>query len=113
LRGLYSFVASGTLGGQTFATAGQTMYDGTGKVWALIQISLNGNVTPLITWTGTYTIDPDTCVANKEAVIPGIGKVHFVVTAADGFNELRFIATDPGTAISGTARKQVGPWGGF
>src|SRR5579864_1043044 len=79
LRGLYSFVASGTLGGQPFATAGQTMYEGNGNVSGLIQISLNGNVTPLLKWTGTYTIDPETCVVNKEAVIPGIGKVHFVV----------------------------------
>ena len=106
LRGVYSFVASGTLGSAAFATAGQTTYEGNGNVTGLIQISLNGVVTPVLAWSGTYTVDPNNCTATKTAVIPGVGTVHFFVTAGDHFNELRFMATDTGTAITGTARKQ-------
>lgn len=107
LRGAYSFVASGTMNGVgAFATAGQTRYDGNGDATGLIQISLNGNVTPVIQWTGTYSVDPDNCTVTKTVTIPGIGTVHFFGTAGDRFKELRVIATDSGTAISGTARKQ-------
>jgi len=106
LRGVYSFVASGTLGAAAFATAGQTTYEGNGKVTGLIQISLNGAVTPVLVWSGTYTVDPNNCTATKTAVIPGIGTVHFFVSAGNSFKELRFMATDAGTVITGTARKQ-------
>jgi hypothetical protein len=43
---------------------------------------------------------------------PGIGPngapltVHFFITAGNGFSELRFIATDATTVISGTARRR-------
>jgi hypothetical protein len=105
LRGLYSFVASGTLGGLPFATAGQTQYDGNGGVTGLIQISVNGTVTNVIPWSGTYRVNPD-CTITKIGVVPGFPNLHFFVTAGDNFKELRFIATNPGTTISGTARKQ-------
>ena len=104
LRGLYSFVASGTLNGAPFATAGQTVYDGNGSVQGQIQISVNGNVTQVIEWRGFYNVNPD-CTVTKTAAVPGIGTLHFFVTAGDNFKELRFMATDPGTTISGTARK--------
>ena len=71
----------------------------------MIQISINGNITNVIQWSGSYTMNPD-CTATKTATIPGVGTLHFFVTAGDDFKELRFIATDPGTTISGTARKQ-------
>jgi hypothetical protein len=32
--------------------------------------------------------------------------VQFFITAGDHFNELRLMATDPSTVISGTARRQ-------
>jgi hypothetical protein len=76
------------------------------EVAGLIQISLNGTVTPVIPWTGIYSVNPDNCTMTKTAVIPGVGIVHFFVTAGARFKELRFMATDKGTAISGTARKQ-------
>jgi hypothetical protein len=106
LHGGYSFVASGALNSAAFATAGQTAYDGKGNMTGLIQISLNGNVTPVTKWTGTYSVDPENCTVTKTAQIPGVGTVHFFVTAGAGFQELRFMATDTGAVISGTARKQ-------
>jgi len=106
LRGPYSFVASGTFGPAPFATAGRTTYDGRGNAEGIIQVSVDGNVMPRVDWSGTYTVDPVTCTATKVANIPGLGAVQFFVTFADGFRELRFIATTPGATISGTARKQ-------
>jgi hypothetical protein len=105
LSGVYSFVASGTLGSAPFAAAGQTTYVGDGSVSGSIQVSVNGTVTPVLPWSGTYTMNPD-CTANKTANIPGVGAIHFFITFGNSFNELRFIATDPGTTISGTARKR-------
>jgi len=108
LKGVYSFVASGTFGGQAFATAGQTTYDGHGKAGGLIQVSLNGTVSTLREWSGVYTMDPATCTVTKTAIISGndFPPIQFFVTAADDFRELRFIATNQGAAISGTARKR-------
>ncbi len=106
LRGVYSFVASGTFGTAPFATAGRTMYDGHGTVEGVIQVSVNGDLTPRLDWSGTYTMDPATCTATKTANIPGLGAVNFFVTFGDGFKELRFSATNTGATISGTARKQ-------
>ena len=116
LRGVYSFVASGTFGSSPFAAAGQGTYDGKGGVTGLIQISVGGNVSSALTWSGTYTVDPENCTTTKTAVIPGAPygpggepeslTVHFFITAGEDFKELRFIATDPGTTISGTARKR-------
>ena len=117
LRGVYSFVASGTLGGSPFATAGQTTYDGSGNASGLIQISLNGTILPSAApskWTAVYTVDPSTCTATKTITLPtdpSLGplsgaKLAFFITAGAEFNELRFIATNTGAAITGTARKQ-------
>jgi hypothetical protein len=108
LKGAYSFVASGTFGGQPFATAGQTTYDGHGKAGGLIQVSLNGAVTTVREWSGAYTMDAATCTVTKTANIAGgdFPPITFFVTAADDFRELRFIATNQGAAISGTARKR-------
>jgi hypothetical protein len=116
LQGDYSFVASGTFGSSSFAAAGQTTYDGNGGVTGLIQISLGGNVSPVLPWSGTYTVDPENCTTTKTVIIPDApyGKggspvtltVHFFITAGYDFTELRFIVTDPGTTISGTARKR-------
>jgi hypothetical protein len=111
LQGNYSFVVSGTFGGAGFAAAGQTLYDGNGGASGVIQISLGGTVTPVLPWTATYTVSPD-CTATKAMTIPGLGPngsaltVHFFITVGDSFKELRFIATDATTVISGTARRR-------
>jgi hypothetical protein len=125
LRGVYSFAASGTivsnpvkLPAGPFAAAGSTTYDGSGNASGVIEISLNGTIAPPLTvpptppssWTGTYSMDPSTCTATKALTItsgPLTGvTLHFFITAGADFKELRFIATDNYTAISGTARKQ-------
>jgi hypothetical protein len=107
LQGTYSFVASGTYDSSPFAAAGQTTYDGNGNAAGLIQFSNGGVVTPLLSWSGTYIVDTKNCTATKTIEIPALSlTIDFFITAGDNFKELRFIATDSGTTISGTARKQ-------
>jgi hypothetical protein len=117
LRGVYSFLASGTFAGAPFAAAGQTTYDGAGNAAGLIQISLNGTILPSAApskWTATYKVDPSSCTTTKTIDLPtdsSLGplsgaQLPFFITAGAGFKELRFIATAPGAAITGTAKKQ-------
>ena len=120
LHGVYSFSAAGTivanpspLPAGPFVAAGRTTYDGNGNASGVIQISLNGSIVPpgqASTWIGTYAMDPSTCTTTKTLTItsgPLAGvSLHFFITAGSGFSELRFIATDQYTAISGSARKQ-------
>ena len=111
LRGIYSFVASGAIvnvpgfPAGPFVAAGRTVYDGNGGAQGEIQISLNGNIV-VDTWHGTYSVDPATCSATKTIKLDTVGAaLHFYITVGAYFQELRFIATDSGTAISGTARR--------
>ena len=112
LRGVYSFVASGTvinvkgLPSGSFAAAGRTIYEGNGSASGVIQMSLNGTIVAS-TWHATYAVNSADCTATKALTLDVNGAtLNFSITAGADFKELRFIATDAGTAISGTARKQ-------
>jgi hypothetical protein len=111
LKGDYSFVASGTINVPglpvgPFAAAGKTHYHGDGTADGVIQVSLNGNQL-FSKWTAIYTVDSSSCTITKTITLEANGvKLDFFITAGEDFRELRFIATDPGTAITGTARKQ-------
>lgn len=81
----------------------------------MIQASANGTVFPATTWTATYSVTPmatgggqTVCVLNKTITIPGYKnlQVSFFGTAGGDFKELRFIATTPGSTLSGSAKKQ-------
>jgi hypothetical protein len=112
LRGDYSFVVSGTivsvpgLPSGPFAAAGKGTYEGNGNVSGAIQISLSGTMLSSA-WHGTYIVNPSDCTVTKAVTLDVNGAtLHFFITAGDDFKELRFIATDTGTALTGTARKQ-------
>ena len=96
LHATYGFVASGTLGSSAFAATGLGTYDGNGGVSGVSQISLDGTLTTLLTWTGTYAMDLANCTFTKTINIQTVGTVSFFVTAANAFNDLRFIATSAG-----------------
>jgi hypothetical protein len=117
MRGQYSFVVSGTVGGAPFSAAGYGIYDGHGNVQGVIQASSNGNVLPPTGWSGTYTVNamtagttpggPTVCVFSKTITVPDYKlSASWFFTAADSFKELRFIATTPGMTMSGTAQKE-------
>lgn len=113
LQGVYSFVASGTVTGSNdaelpvgpFAAVGRGIYDGKGNVTGVIQANLNG--APVYdTWTATYSVDRATCTFTKIVTLTKGPTLTFFITAGDDFKELRFITTDGGTVITGTAKKQ-------
>jgi hypothetical protein len=118
LHGEYSFIASGTLNGTPFATAGQTVYNGDGTADGVIQASALGTIGQATTWTATYSVSAmltpggkTVCVLNKTITIKDGPTVSFFGTASAGFQELRFIVTafngaTTNIAVSGTARKQ-------
>jgi hypothetical protein len=115
LHGQYSFVASGTINGQPYASAGQTIYHGDGTAEGVIQVSIGGNVYPVATWTATYTATATptdsgatVCVVTKRITIPAYGGLvaNFFVTASGDFKQLHFIATDTGSTITGTATRE-------
>jgi len=119
LQGAYSFLVFGTVSannplglaaGAAFVAAGRTIYEGNGKAHGVIRMSLDGTITDLLNWSADYALDPSTCTLTKTITIesgPYAGaQLHFFGSAGDDFKELRFITTDTGTAISGTARKQ-------
>ena len=113
LNGDYSFVLSGTfVGVGPVAAAGETIYNGDGTAEGVIWVSLNGNQYSG-DWTATYTApsahSPICSFAKTITVTTGglMGqKLNFFITAGDDLKELRFVETDPGTAVTGTARKQ-------
>ena len=115
LNGHYSFLVSGTFQGQPFAASGQTLYHGDGTAEGVIQASVGGEILPVASWTATYSLSQmktDTggtvCVLTKTITVKDYGPltISFFGSAGDDFKELRFITTDSGTTISGTARKQ-------
>ena len=94
LHGEYSFVASGTLNGTPFATAGQTIYNGDGTADGVIQASLGGTVYPEAPWKATYNITQKVtgagqivCALQKTVTIDSYGPltVSFFGTAGDDF----------------------------
>ena len=111
LKGDYSFVVSGTLNASSglpagpFAAAGKTTYHGDGAADGVIQISLNGTQVSS-PWSATYAVDSSDCTFTKAITLQVGGTLHFFITVGDDFRELRFVGTDTGTAITGTARKQ-------
>jgi hypothetical protein len=73
-------------------------------------VSTTVNLTGSYTFTGPYKVNTD-CTVTKTITLTGTGNgngvaTNWFITAGDQFDELRFICTDPGAIISGTARMQ-------
>ena len=112
LRGDYSFILSGTIvsGAVPVVAAGKTTYHGDGNADGVIWVNLNG-MQYFSNWDATYTLSPlAPCTFTKTLTLKGPGLpgavFNFAITAGDDFRELRFVDTDMGKAITGTARKQ-------
>lgn len=95
LHGIYSVSGGGTVVGLGPVTSvGQVTYDGKGNSNAVYTASLNGTIVP-VTVPGTYTVNPDCTGTAVEAS----SHFNFVITP-DG-NTVWWMATDPGTVLSG------------
>jgi hypothetical protein len=104
LRGDYAFQIDGTNGNGPFAAVGKNTYDGKGNLSGAIVISTNGTIIRT-GYTGGYTVYPD-CTGIKWANLDAIPvTVNFDFVVDSNLREIRMIVTDPGSTVSGTARK--------
>jgi len=96
----FSVSPAGPLGGVLTDT-----FDGKGAMTASGVLSLNGNIVP-VTSKATYTVNPD-CTGTYTAETSPLGiTAHYYFVILDNGNEFKWICTDPGVVLSGTARKQ-------
>ena len=112
--GSYAFKVDGTNvsiplpgGPGPFAAVGKNTYDGMGHMAGVIVVSSNGTIISA-TYTGTYHVNTD-CTGYKTFTLSIGGTVgptidmDFVLD--DDLREIRMIISDPGFAVSGSARK--------
>lgn len=98
LHGPYIVFGTGTIVGVGPITAvGVHTWDGQGNTVATYTASVNGNVHPGITVTGSYTVNPDCTGSLSESD----GSHYNFVATPDG-NSTTWIQTDAGTVLSGT-----------
>jgi|SRR5947209_2745074 len=104
-QGDYGFVASGNLAGVgPSVAAGRYTADGKGNFAGSFTQSLNG-VIARMTFTGTYTVNPD-CTGTETVNIEGGPTFHNDAVIVDGGREIRAVNTDPGNVVSFHSQKQ-------
>jgi hypothetical protein len=99
-----------------FAGVGTQTFDGTGSTTASAWVSVNGN-TFQVTIKGTYTVNPDctgTFTFQISVLSPpmSLPPAHAFFVIDEGGAEIRAINTDPGQAVTTTAKRQfpAGDW---
>jgi len=112
LSGAYAFQVDGANisaplpgGPGPFAAVGRNTYDGKGGMKGTIVISSNGLIIDA-SYTGTYSVNSD-CTGVKSATLDVGATVDFSFVIDDDLREIRMIVSDPGFAVSGSARKLV------
>jgi hypothetical protein len=93
----------GTNANGPFAAVGKSTYDGRGGVTGVLFLSSNGAIIPAH-YTGTYALRAD-CTAVKTANVDIGLTVNYYMVVDSNLREIRFISTDDGSTVSGTARK--------
>jgi len=98
LHGSYTVFGTGTIVGVGPVTVvGVNTWDGQGNTTATYTASVNGNIYPGVSVTGSYSVNPD-CTGS---VSESDGSHYNFVAFPDG-NGTTWIQTDAGTVISGT-----------
>jgi len=105
VRGSYGHTVNGTnLALGLVAAVGRVTADGTGNLSGSDTLSAVGTILHR-TITGTYSITP-ACTGTFSFTDNFGQTVHVDFVAIDGGAELQFIQTDPGTVITGAAKRQ-------
>jgi len=105
VRGSYGYTVNGTnLALGLVAAVGRVTADGTGNLSGSDTLSAVGTILHR-TITGTYSITP-ACTGTFSFTDNFGQTVHVDFVAIDGGAELQFIQTDPGTVITGAAKRQ-------
>lgn len=105
IEGNYAYLVSGTnVGGGPVAAVGLVIADGEGSLTAGDTVSANGQIIRRMI-TGTYTVNDD-CTGTVTFTDQFGLTTHLDFVLSQGYQELNFIQTDPGTVTTGIGRKQ-------
>jgi hypothetical protein len=107
--GPYGFTVSGVVVNSdgsfySAAEAGTVTADGNGNLTGSATISQAGQIQSP-TFTGTYTLDAD-CTGTVSTT-DSAGPAHFNIAIVDNGQEILFIESDSGVAVSGSAKPQA------
>jgi hypothetical protein len=106
LNGCYGFTFSGTiLGLGPIAGIGVINYDGQGHATITQTLNVNGSGGIPDTVTATYTVNSD-CTGSEVITQTDGSLTHIDFVIADHGKEILTLPTDPGSVITGTAKKQ-------
>lgn len=106
LNGCYGFTFSGTiLGLGPIAGIGVTNYDGQGHATITQTLNVNGSGGIRDTVTATYTVSPD-CTGSEVITQTDGSLTHIDFVIVDNGKAMLTLPTDPGSVITGTAKKQ-------
>ena len=100
LKGTYLFAYTGfqIVDGQQvpFVFAGKDRVNGDGTLTGVNSFSVNGAISQSVTYTGTYTVNPD-CTGTSTTVDDGTGETaHFDLFFGRDGDAISFVQTDPG-----------------
>ena len=114
LEGFYLFAYSGyqIVDGQQipFVFSGRDRLNGDGTISGVNSFSINGAISQNVTYTGTYTVNPD-CTGTSTTVDDGTGETgHFDLFFGPDGDEVAFVQTDPGF-VTGSIERRVSTLG--
>ena len=109
LQGTYLFAYSGfqIVDGQQvpFVFTGQDRINGDGTLTGVNSFSVNGAIAKNVTYTGTYTINPD-CTGTSITVDDGTGETaHFDLFIGRDGDAISFVQTDLGFVAASIERR--------
>ena len=89
-----------------YAEAALFTFDGHGNLSAQAQPDFGGQIGPLTTATGSYTVDRATCTGTMTLDISGGGVLHRSLVIVQDGKDVEFVSTDPGLVIAGSMKKR-------
>jgi hypothetical protein len=108
LKGAYVYHCAGVqlVNGQPvhFAFAGKDHYNGDGTMSGVYSLSFNGALSQKVSYTGTYTVNPD-CTGAFTTVDENGVVVHADLFFGRDGEEVSFVLTDPGVVDAGVERR--------
>lgn len=116
LRGAYIYAQDGfTIAGETasqrtpFAQAGREIFNGDGTMSGIATANFNGALVR-VTYTGTYTAEPD--CTGAVTFTDSVGVVsHYDIAIEDGGAEFGFVQTDANVVTAGYERRRTASQG--
>lgn len=110
MNGTYLFSQTGfqIVDGQQvpFVFTGLDRSNGDGTLTGVNSFSVNGEITRNVTYTGTYTLNPD-CTGSSITIDDGTGETaHFDIFVERGGDAIGFLQTDPGYVSGGIERRE-------